>query len=257
VSPRPRRTAHATKRPKPKPNQSLITACVFCGGTPLHYEHVWPKWLLKEVFPPNFKARKAYGRYPGLQSFNAKSVAVKLALVCQPVCNGGWMKQLEDNAKPLLRPWIKGSRQDPDLEQQRCLAAWAVKTVMMLQFTQDVLPIPPRHFKQLFARQTSPPDGTYVFIATDPGPQSLPRALFRIRFLGFQTDDYSKLAPRRVMYPGYEATLVVQHLVIVVVGHAGPATLQAQRFFGFNEAANLRRIWPSVASRGVVLPTRD
>jgi len=237
--------------------QASVTACVFCGATPLHYEHVWPKWLLKQVFPPNFKARKAFGRYPGLQSFNAKSVAVKLALVCQPVCNGGWMKNLEDNAKPLLRPWIKGSRQQPDLDQQRCLATWAVKTVMMLQFTQNIYPIRPAHFKQLFARQTSPPDGTYVFIGIEPEQRFVPRALFRIRFLGFQFDDYSRLVPRRVMYPGYEATLVVQHLVFVVVGHAGPKNLQVGSLLGFKDFVPLTRIWPSVASRGVLLPTRD
>ncbi len=167
------------------------------------------------------------------------------------------MNRLERAAKPLLLPWIKGNSQSLNLEQQRLMATWAVKTTMMLQFTQDVFPVPPRHFKQLFARQTSPPDGTYVFIGIEPDRTALPRAWFRIRFMGFQFDDYSRLVPRRFLHAGYEATLVIQHLVMVVVAHAGPPNFSIGQLLGFREPGALMRIWPSVSSRGVLLPARD
>jgi len=231
-----------------------VSACVFDKAIPLRNEHVWPKWLLKQVYPPRFKARKVSGRYPGLVSFNATSVATKLAIVCQP-CNGGWMRRTEDAAKPLLLPWIKGVSLSPSLDEQKAMATWAVKTVMMLQFTQNEFPVPPAHFNQLFARKTSPPDGTYVFIGIEPDRTVLPRAWFRIRFMGFSFDDYSRLLPTRTLHPGYEATLVIDHLVMIVVAHDGPPSLRVGELLSFR--GPLTRIWPSVSSRGVLLPTRD
>jgi hypothetical protein len=82
-------------------------------------EHVWPRWVRKHarevmgIDPPNTQ------RYRGTQEHRGKPPKVKserkgggrLSLTIPDVCegcNGGWMKQLEDDTKPMLLPMIEG-----------------------------------------------------------------------------------------------------------------------------------------------------
>jgi hypothetical protein len=92
--------------------------CVFCGETGVTKSHIWPDWLdaylppraenylqtVGEVntFLPTMR-RPAIERRVGRGDARAK----KPRNVCRS-CNGGWMSQIESNAKEALIPLLQG-----------------------------------------------------------------------------------------------------------------------------------------------------
>jgi hypothetical protein len=48
------------------------------------------------------------------------------------VCNNGWMKDLEDRARPLLLPMLDGFKTVLDRTSQTVIAAWITKTAFSL-----------------------------------------------------------------------------------------------------------------------------
>ena len=90
--------------------------CIFCGGTPLSAEHVWPKWISR-VMPSmsvvschsSAEAVRVHSRLPyhfspvtkGKQTRPGPLTSRKLRVVCKK-CNNGWMSALQQAARPLL-----------------------------------------------------------------------------------------------------------------------------------------------------------
>jgi hypothetical protein len=88
--------------------------------------------------------------------------------VCQG-CNGGWMSQLEAQAKPLLEPMFDGKPMTLGADEQAVLAAWTVKTLMMLDLWRpDPKAFSPAHHQQL--RSGTPPSNAAVLLAFVDGP---------------------------------------------------------------------------------------
>jgi hypothetical protein len=123
-------------------------SCVFCGATPTNSEDIIPRWLVRflRLIPP---ATRRFGRTfadrTDLGGAGAQSVAGigvgKVKAVCKNTCNNGWMKRLEDQAKPILQDLLL--KEDPktlDLESQEILATWATKTATMLAIKYSKLP---------------------------------------------------------------------------------------------------------------------
>jgi len=139
--------------------------CVFCGALKQNKEHVYPRWL-----------RKVMGNYSGALTIVATDRGTKtrrseapfdvtVKAVC-PTCNNGWMRDLEEEARPLLTPMIRGDRLALDLARQRVVARWFAKTAMMMheQAKATERLIPPVHFKSVYkAHQPAP--GTSVWLA--------------------------------------------------------------------------------------------
>jgi hypothetical protein len=228
--------------------------CVFCGGSPLTLEDAWPVWLANLVFPPGFVVRKSRGAPANMHAFNTTDIYVRVRQVCA-ACNNGWMSDLETGMENLLTPWLRGLPTALGLEEQQRIATWTVKTAMMLQFTRTgIRPIPPAHFTQLYARKTRPPDHSYVFIGIEPDTVYLPRAWLHMGTRPIEQMDLRGLAPKSTLHFAYEATIIVQHLVLTVLGYEGPE-LQLGRHLTLGR--HLFRIWPPVSSRGILLPSRN
>jgi hypothetical protein len=114
-----------------------IMNCLSCGltsNTPSG-EHVFSDWLLKELqcqeLPMHFSRR--YG--DGTTSVHRTGITIgsfRLKRVCEG-CNNGWMSRLEDRAKPILLPLMKGQRGIDSLQEDECriLAKWAGKTALI------------------------------------------------------------------------------------------------------------------------------
>jgi hypothetical protein len=137
----------------------------------------------------------------------------------------------------------------------------ALKTAMMLQYTpmhrQGRL-IPDHQYAELFARKTSPPDGTEVFIGLERN-EPAPGALFALRPLAVDRAQFAGLVPVRSRHLAYEVTMIAGHLVLKVLSHVGPANFALSAGLPPDAAALLRglwRIWPPESSGGVVLPSR-
>ena len=119
--------------------------CVFCGGSGLTKEHVWPQWLnaLPEVHGPDPQPHvrrphvvlgmtrdPATGfpvHHPEQRGTEQPPWDLQVRVVCGR-CNSGWMAARERRIKPLLRPFFDEAEtfriRAPELTR---LAAWAVR----------------------------------------------------------------------------------------------------------------------------------
>ena len=107
--------------------------CVFCGSTPLTIEHHPPKWIA-ECFPnnPNVVGERFFRRIG--QDLESRGEGRGYALLeykmaCKS-CNNGWMSELENLAKPVLAPMIRGDAVRLSPLGQRHVASWVAKSAL-------------------------------------------------------------------------------------------------------------------------------
>lgn len=112
--------------------------CIFCGGSPTTKEHLWPDWarrLLGDVEPLSHRQHaRQDGREPIDREWRTPPFRTTVKAVCAG-CNNGWMSRLESRAKLLLLPMLEGRGRELHQDGQRTLAAWALKTAMMVEHT--------------------------------------------------------------------------------------------------------------------------
>lgn len=107
--------------------------CAFCGytGTNFDPEHWAPQWLSRELIP-----RLGSGvvhNLPDRPSWEARLFEITLPHVCRP-CNGGWLSDLESNAKPHVLPFILGNSPEPMTERgMRLVASWCYLKAISLE----------------------------------------------------------------------------------------------------------------------------
>jgi hypothetical protein len=104
--------------------------CAFCdrsGHSKITREHAWPDWLGKGH--KLIHSRKNYATGEKSEWLTAKGLVARG--VCEE-CNTGWMSQLEDDAKPLLRPMMMGVVFWLSPEDQRVVRTWLIKTAMTM-----------------------------------------------------------------------------------------------------------------------------
>src|SRR5688572_6679457 len=105
--------------------------CMFCGGTPVTLEHHFAQWI--QPYVPAERGTSAFLMTPGAPtqkrggSRSAAAVAMKMA--CGP-CNNGWMRDIEDLARPILGPMILGRAVQLGLVEQEIISAWLVKSAL-------------------------------------------------------------------------------------------------------------------------------
>jgi hypothetical protein len=116
---------HMAETDRPAQNR----ACIFCGGTPLTVEHVWPEWVARLFDTTSVRITRS-GSKP--VAYSARTIELKAAVVCEP-CNTGWMNRVENAARPILTPMIKGQCATLDRPAQFVAAFWAVKTAMVFE----------------------------------------------------------------------------------------------------------------------------
>lgn len=229
--------------------------CVFCRQPGrLTNEDAFPRWLIAHVFTRGREVSQRWGDRRGMTGFTSKKQNVTVRRVCA-TCNNGWMSALEGAARPLLLPWIDGTRTRLLYDPQQTIATWAIKTTMMLQYTpmhQAGIVIPAAHYEALGARKTRPPDGVEVLIGNER--EMPPGALFGIRGIAVVGQELTGLAPTVGRYMGYEATLIARGLVLKVLGHTGPPAARLTREVMIEPELGLTQIWPVQSSGGILLP---
>lgn len=200
--------------------------CVFCGGTPLSNEHAWPDWLQEELRTPGAVVSMRWGATAPFTRVDQKDLEIKVKRVCAP-CNNNWMSRLE-SVKDVLLPVIRGQvQQIPDAEHQ-LVATWAVKTVMMLQFTPTVRAGQVIHeslYHELFGQQDRLPATVAVWTGYE-ADEPPPGAGFGLRGMAIGRVDRLQPTPTMEYHLGFEATMIVRRLVLKVMGHAGPPELR-------------------------------
>lgn len=149
-------------------------ACVFCGATPTNNEDVIPRWLVRflRVIPPATRRMgRSFADRTDLGSAKAQAIAGigvgKVKAVCKDTCNNGWMKRLEDRAKPILQPMMKDTPLQLDRDAQATLATWAYKTAIMLTVKYSKVPST-RLRTDLYEHGRPPPTSVVWLSHVDP-----------------------------------------------------------------------------------------
>lgn len=116
--------------------------------------------------------------------------AIELKCVCEKTCNNGWMRKLEDRARPILSPMIKDKSVKLTGAQQRTLVEWIAKTAMVFDINKpekyvfyDALD------RSYFRKELSPPLMNSISIARYSGSMAGDAATFsRTSFAGIRKD---------------------------------------------------------------------
>lgn len=201
--------------------------CAFCGAAETSEEHVWPRWVSRELSRyGGFIVSTPYG------SRRVPSLEIK-APVCRP-CNNRWLSVLEHDVQPLLGPMLHGQERTLAPDEQRLLAAWAVKTALMLDLSGGA-PLVPTGFYHDFRLHRRALDSHIVFLAAYLGSR---RAVWAQR-AGLRIGGIPDTQPPNA----FVATFTVFRVVFQVLGHftVGSATLHGERW---PFAPALVQIWP-------------
>jgi hypothetical protein len=173
-----------------------------------------------------------------------------------PVSNeDAWPVWLQPHLTTPGFPLVRGQVNQFRYDDQQLVATWATKTAMTLQFTPIYSGGPviaPSLYRELHAHQAAPPPATVAVWLGHGAQQPPPGALFALRGLLIGGTDFSGLVPVRERYLGFEATMIVRHLVLKIMGHAGPKRIRI-----VDEVVpppGLDRIWPVRVSGGILLP---
>jgi hypothetical protein len=122
-----------------------ITECIFCGAKPpLTQEHIFSHWTHRYL--PNARMGK-YDSVRGIRNpHDLDHVVINrpgdirdwtIRCVCEKTCNNGWMRQLvEDHARPVLLPLIRGEAFRISPAQQQLIATWATMKAMVAEWGQ-------------------------------------------------------------------------------------------------------------------------
>ena len=141
--------------------------CAFCGrAATLTGEHVWSDWVGKLLGKRKIKFNwtKADGT---VKEWHLVGLNARVKVVCD-TCNHGWMSQLEETAKPIVRDMIL----DPTdvtlgTSDLKIIAAWAFKSAIIA----DHLRLNPLPFfydaanRRNFAQRLTIPDGVQMWIS--------------------------------------------------------------------------------------------
>jgi hypothetical protein len=212
-----------------------VAGCLFCGGSPLTREHIWPEWLSKELPALELTTFTLERAGKETETWKAPAASTTVRAVCA-ICNGGWMSDLEARAAPLLTPLIRGQTPRMGRPSQAAVAAWALKTAVMLDQMNPSLPIRREHLDHLRDHGETHPT-VHVFAAAydGKGPED---TLSRSTILDLHVDSESGY-PREA----YVATLAIRHLALQVTGSG---ILESDWVHGAPLDAYVRRISPPI-----------
>jgi hypothetical protein len=205
--------------------------CIFCKGRfgrerKRTTEHAFPKWIGELLHAGDEQGSHLIYKSTstGLAS---KDVGYRspftdtVRQVCEP-CNNGWMHELEDASKAILARMILGGSRDLRYWRQVMVAAWAIKTAMVLDFLSSDNRAFSDDLLESFHETQRPSLWQQVWIGSyaDGSPHTLScsRAV--------RTEDDGP-SPKQIDL--YTVTFSVGQLAFHIVGHSpGPDVLRRQ-----------------------------
>jgi len=153
------------------------------------------------------------------------------------VCNGGWLSQLEQLAKPVIAALLGGTRRLSHINA-RILSLWAVKTVAVLNWASNYRRlVPAQHFQLLNYLRV--PDGAYVDVAFAMHGNGLHWAQTQ-QSLTFGVADTETL--RSVLERSYNIGIAVADLLVRVTYF--PLATHATNSLDPDGVRRNSRVWP-------------
>jgi hypothetical protein len=213
-------------------------SCVFCGaGGKLTAEHVWPAWI-DDYIPTipggmvgyKHKHGTSDGRFEAL--FECKRLNHRAKVVCLS-CNNGWMNDLENRARRVLKEMISGTGVSLDSDAQRHVASWAAKTAMCVEktFPTATQAIPQDYYRALYADTSRPPDDLTIWAGCYLGETP-----FGISHRSWPLWQFVKRQPSNM----FQATYRIGHLILQLFG-----SRSTDDFMLVNDRSkSLLQLWP-------------
>ncbi len=145
----------------PKPQKF----CIYCGGTGMSKEHMWPDWL--RAYVPRNVASWGQQAVTLYRTEDPKHIvrhrtgdphAAKLRIVCED-CNTGWMSRLQEATKTVLVPLLEGREVILYPKDQQLLARWCAIFVMTNEFAgvdRTKIAVPPSERRYVMERDRAP-----------------------------------------------------------------------------------------------------
>jgi hypothetical protein len=222
----------------------MARQCAFCGSTEkISREHVWPRWASGHLagddtftFYRHFVGDGFALQEPERWAHKPFDLTVKA--VCGS-CNNGWMAQLESDAKEaLFSSAFAGRGRVLHRGGQRTLAAWALKTAMVVEQTNASARrgIPYAEYSQLRTRG-EPSDRVRVWVASYSGTLAVALGL------PFGADIDMDAGPNRERGERdvWGSTLLFGPVVFQVIGTHVDAVLGGLEM----ATANTHQVWPT------------
>ena len=148
----------------------MAEACIFCGGTPVSREHLWPDWLRREAATTESFDHRLEQEVDGVETrdinFSTPPFNQVVRAVCA-ACNGGRMSTIEEDAKPILQDLIYGRRRMLDRDDKRKIATWAfLKACVFDELHPQERVVPAEHRARLFTYKRPPATGVAIWLGT-------------------------------------------------------------------------------------------
>jgi hypothetical protein len=145
--------------------------CIFCDTKEkLTKEHLWSKWLRQLVSHDAFRHQrtekifKLEGIDLSVRTYGGDARNRGLKAVCRD-CNSGWMSSIDERAKGVLTPLIKGERFILDKDRQLIVATWIAMKAMVSEFFFDASTVAITPEEREFLRERKePPDKWKIWI---------------------------------------------------------------------------------------------
>ena len=134
--------------------------CIFCCGTPLTREHIWPVWS-HDYLP---KGRRLHHIIHAIERNDRSDINIRKksgdphdrqVRVVDERCNNGWMRtKIEDPARPILTKLFSGTESVRITEEdQRAIASWIALRAMTSEYS-DFSPRITHHKQRTMLRDT-------------------------------------------------------------------------------------------------------
>jgi hypothetical protein len=178
--------------------------CLFCDRQAGSREHLWAAWIHQRM-----RRREAIRiTFANRPIAISKNPEITVKTVCG-ICNNGWMSDLEAQCIPLIGSLMQDISAPLDTSQQSLLAAWALKTAMVLDSTnpRERQPFYERDECEKLRLSSKIPDRTRVWI----GRSSLNGLHADSTDIGIVAPGGTKIAK------GSATTLIVGHLAVQVL----------------------------------------
>jgi hypothetical protein len=200
---------------------SSARICIFCSNPANSREHIWANWL-KDYVPRtqiNYDEARIWvnadGRKePSLRHRAGDPRSRSLRIVCA-ACNNGWMSRMQERAKPILVPLIRGEDRTLDAKEQGAVSGWAALLVIIAEYAhRDWVSVPVVDRAWIKSSSLAPPNWLVWagrFIAPH-GESRMSRSVFPI----VSNAEFATLAGREGvrLFNGQASTFLVGQLLV-------------------------------------------
>jgi len=233
----------------------LTKKCIFCGINNTTKEHVFSKWTHK-FMPPRRKGRTPILR--GTKYFNRDNRKVgqlpgdvrdwQVKCVCggdKLSCNNGWMRRIEDDARPILARLFVGDESRITPIQQQKIATWAALKCMVSEYAANGH-VTTHHSqrRRMFLNHLPPANDWGIWIGSverkGPPYPSWSSVAFHIAPRAKLISNIGKPLPR---YNSHSTSIIINKLLIQVIRLPEPRFIKTWKF-DLPDKGALFCIWP-------------